>query len=58
MKRFLVLLGLLISSFTTMGADMSNGADNFYKSDKVTRFFQDNLQLPEHGEALDEYPGK
>ncbi|MDH4873936.1 alpha/beta hydrolase [Pseudomonas sp. BN515] len=35
MKRFLVLLGLLLSSFTAMGADMSNGADNFYKSDKV-----------------------
>ncbi|MFZ6046994.1 alpha/beta hydrolase [Pseudomonas sp. CR3202] len=36
MKRFLVLLGLLLSSFAAMGADMSNGADNFYKSDKVT----------------------
>ncbi|MDO3523728.1 alpha/beta hydrolase [Ralstonia pseudosolanacearum] len=36
MKKLFVLLGLLISSFTAMGADMSNGADNFYKSSKVT----------------------
>ncbi|MBO3273714.1 alpha/beta hydrolase [Pseudomonas schmalbachii] len=36
MKRLVVLLGLLISSFAAMGADMSRGADNFYKSDKVT----------------------
>ena len=35
MKKTLMLLGLLISSFTVIGADMSNGADNFYKSDKV-----------------------
>jgi len=27
---------LLISSFSAMAADMSHGADNFYKSDKVT----------------------
>jgi len=30
------MLGLLISSFTALGADMSNGADNFFQSDKVT----------------------
>ena len=36
MKRLLVMLGLLISSFTASGADMSNGADNFFKSDQVT----------------------
>ena len=36
MKRLLVMLGLLISSFTALGADMSNGADNFFQSDKVT----------------------
>jgi len=36
MKRLLVMLGFLISSFTALGADMSNGADNFFKSDKVT----------------------
>ncbi|WP_207886153.1 alpha/beta hydrolase [Pseudomonas sp. 30_B] len=36
MKRFLVALGLLLSSVTALGADMSNGADNFFKSDKVT----------------------
>lgn len=36
MKKLIILLGLLISSFTVTGADMSNGADNFYKSDKVT----------------------
>jgi len=36
MKKLIAVLGLLASSFTAMGADMSNGADNFYKSDKVT----------------------
>jgi fermentation-respiration switch protein FrsA (DUF1100 family) len=36
MNRFFLVLGLLIASFSSMGADMSNGADNFYKSDKVT----------------------
>lgn len=36
MKRLLVLLVFLTASFTAMGQDMSNGADNFYKSDKVT----------------------
>ena len=36
MRKFILLLGLLMSSFTVMGADMSNGADNFYTSDKVT----------------------
>ncbi|YCH31464.1 alpha/beta hydrolase [Erwinia sp. D4-22] len=37
MKIFTMLLGLLISSFAVTGADMSNGADNFYQSDKVIR---------------------
>ena len=32
----LLALGLLITSFSSMGADMSNGADNFYNSNKVT----------------------
>jgi uncharacterized protein len=36
MNRLLVALGLLLSSITALGADMSNGADNFFKSDKVT----------------------
>jgi hypothetical protein len=36
MKRLLILMGVLITSFAAPGADMSNGADNFYKSDKVT----------------------
>jgi fermentation-respiration switch protein FrsA (DUF1100 family) len=36
MKKLISVLGLLIVSFTAMGADMSNGADSFYKSDKVT----------------------
>ncbi|AUH01923.1 alpha/beta hydrolase [Prodigiosinella confusarubida] len=36
MRIYTMLLGLLISSFAATGADMSNGADNFYKSDKVT----------------------
>ncbi|WP_150779190.1 alpha/beta hydrolase [Pseudomonas fluorescens] len=35
MKSLLVMLGFLLSSFTALGADMSNGADNFFKSDKV-----------------------
>jgi fermentation-respiration switch protein FrsA (DUF1100 family) len=35
MKKLLLLLGLLISSLTAAGADMSNGANNFYKSDTV-----------------------
>lgn len=37
MRIFTLLLGLLFSSFAVTGADMANGADNFYKSDKVTR---------------------
>ncbi|WP_339548081.1 alpha/beta hydrolase [Pseudomonas sp. RA_35y_Pfl2_P32] len=36
MNRFLAALGLLLSSFTVLGADMSNGTDNFFKSEKVT----------------------
>jgi uncharacterized protein len=36
MKKLIILPVLLINSFSAMGADMSNGADNFYKSDKVT----------------------
>ncbi|MGL4368340.1 MAG: alpha/beta hydrolase [Spirochaetota bacterium] len=35
MKKLLILTGLLIPCFYAMGADMSNGADNFYRSDKV-----------------------
>lgn len=36
MKKILMSLGLLMSSFSLMAADMSHGADNFYKSDKLT----------------------
>jgi fermentation-respiration switch protein FrsA (DUF1100 family) len=36
MKKFTFILILLASSFTAKGADMTNGADNFYKSDRVT----------------------
>ncbi|MDB6170802.1 MAG: hypothetical protein JWL59_113 [Chthoniobacteraceae bacterium] len=36
MKNLIMSLTLLAGSFAAMGADMSNGADNFYKSDKVT----------------------
>ncbi|MCI0997585.1 alpha/beta hydrolase [Pseudomonas corrugata] len=36
MKKLALAFGLMIASFTALGADMSNGADNFYKSDKVT----------------------
>ncbi len=35
MKKFIVLLAVFASSFTVRGADMSNGANNFYRSDKV-----------------------
>lgn len=36
MKRLALLLALAASSFTTLGATMPTGADNFYKSDTVT----------------------
>lgn len=36
MKSLLLALSVLLTSFSLLGADMSNGADNFYKSDKVT----------------------
>jgi uncharacterized protein len=35
-SKLITLLGLLITSWSVFGQDMSNGADNFYKSDKVT----------------------
>lgn len=35
MKKILLMLGLLISSYAATGADMSHGANNFYTSDKV-----------------------
>ncbi|MCS3835929.1 hypothetical protein HNR03_000509 [Pseudomonas sp. JAI111] len=36
MRKLFLLLGLLMASLSALGADMSNGADNFYKSEKVT----------------------
>ncbi len=36
MKRLLLSLALAAGSFTAMGQDMSKGADNFYKSDRLT----------------------
>jgi fermentation-respiration switch protein FrsA (DUF1100 family) len=36
MKKILALLTLFVSSLSAIGADMSNGADNFYTSDEVT----------------------
>ncbi|TPG75759.1 alpha/beta hydrolase [Pseudomonas arsenicoxydans] len=36
MKKVILLLTLFISSLSALGADMSNGADNFYTSEKVT----------------------
>ncbi|MFL6531738.1 MAG: alpha/beta hydrolase [Pseudomonas sp.] len=36
MKKILVLLTLFVTSLSAIGADMSNGADNFYTSDEVT----------------------
>jgi fermentation-respiration switch protein FrsA (DUF1100 family) len=37
MKNVTLALGLLISAFASSAADMSRGADNFYKSDSVTQ---------------------
>ena len=37
MRRFAMLLGLLISAFAASSADMSRGADNFYQSKELTR---------------------
>jgi hypothetical protein len=37
MKSMTLALGLFISSFAATAADMSKGADNFYKSDKVSQ---------------------
>ncbi|KAA0987103.1 alpha/beta hydrolase [Pseudomonas sp. ANT_J28] len=36
MKGVFLALGLLVISFSSTGADMSKGADNFYRSEKVT----------------------
>ena len=36
MKKLTTITALLISSLSAMAADLSNGADNFYQSDKVT----------------------
>jgi fermentation-respiration switch protein FrsA (DUF1100 family) len=36
MRKIIAFFTLLFSSFSTMGADMSNGADNFYTSDQVS----------------------
>lgn len=36
MKNLVTSVALMASSLAVMGADMSNGADNFYRSDKVT----------------------
>jgi hypothetical protein len=36
MKTLIPLLGLLVSSFTALRADMSHDANNFYSSDQLT----------------------
>lgn len=36
MKKLLAAFGALMMSFSSFGADLSRGADNFYTSDKVT----------------------
>lgn len=36
MKTLVMATALLLSTFTASAADMSHGADNFYKSDKLT----------------------
>lgn len=35
MKRLFLVIGFLLCSLSAVAADMSNGADNFYKSDRV-----------------------
>lgn len=37
MRKLTMALGLLISSFAATGADMSSGANNFYRSEDVTQ---------------------
>lgn len=37
MRKLTLALGLLFSAFTVCAADMSRGADNFYKSESVTQ---------------------
>jgi fermentation-respiration switch protein FrsA (DUF1100 family) len=36
MRKLVMALGLILSPLAAQGADMSNGANNFYKSDEVT----------------------
>ena len=36
MRKFVMALGLILSPLVAQGADMSNGANNFYTSDEVT----------------------
>ena len=36
MKTLIISLALGMSAIAAMAADMSRGADNFYRSDKVT----------------------
>ena len=36
MRKFVMALGLILGPLVAQGADMSNGANNFYKSDQVT----------------------
>lgn len=48
MKNMTLALGLLLSSFAATAADMSKGADNFYKSDEVTQqkvMFKNQYQM-------------
>ena len=37
MNKFALALGMFISAFAASAADMCRGADNFYKSEKVTQ---------------------
>ncbi|MDQ0654082.1 alpha/beta hydrolase [Pseudomonas cedrina] len=66
MKSLLLALGLLVTSFSSLGADMSNGADNFYQSDQVTvekvtfknqygMAIAGNLFVPKHPAATAKY---
>jgi uncharacterized protein len=70
MKKFILMLTMLIAStfsLTAIGQDMSKGADNFYRSDKLTvekvtfknqydMYITANLFLPKNLDRARKYP--
>lgn len=56
MKKLITLLMLSALSFTSWGADMSHGANNFYQSEQVTMqkvTFKNLYQMNVVGHRLD-----